>query len=203
MSNECSRRYFLILLFLLAAQRLWELRLSRRNASALLQAGGREHAAGQVAIMKVLHAAWFVTMVGEVFWLRRPFRPWVAAVAGGVFLAGQTLRYVAIHALGPRWTVRVITLPGAAPVTEGIYGSLRHPNYVGVALELAAVPLLHSAYGTALLFSLANALLLRARIRVEEGALAADNDYLRFKVTSSGHLPAGLRQPKGTNGGAS
>ncbi|HTP01572.1 MAG TPA: isoprenylcysteine carboxylmethyltransferase family protein [Anaerolineales bacterium] len=69
------------------------------------------------------------------------------------------------------WTVRVMTIPGLPPVRGGIYRYLRHPNYLGVALEILAVPLLHSAYVTAIIFSLANMLLLTARIRAEDRAL--------------------------------
>jgi methyltransferase len=93
------------------------------------------------------------------------------------FLAGQTLRYAAIHTLGERWTVRVMTLPGAKPVSQGIYRSIRHPNYLGVILEIGAVPLLHSAYLTAISFSIANALLLAWRIQTEEAALKEQNNY--------------------------
>ena len=92
-------------------------------------------------------------------------------------LAGQGLRYAAIHTLGERWTVRVMTLPGAAPVTHGIYHFIRHPNYLGVMLEIAAVPLIHSAYLTAITFSIANGLLLAWRIRTEEAALNEQNNY--------------------------
>ncbi len=86
-------------------------------------------------------------------------------------IAGQGLRYAALLSLGWRWTVRVMTIPGLPPVRNGIYRYLRHPNYLGVVLEILAVPLLHSAYVTAIVFSLANMLLLTARIRTEDRAL--------------------------------
>lgn len=172
-----SRALFLLTLAALGLQRLWELRLSRRNASRLLAAGGREHAAAHYRTMKLLHGGWFLAMIGEVFGLRRRFYPRLAAVAAILFLGGQSLRQLAIRTLGPRWTTRVITLPGEEPVSDGIYHYLRHPNYLGVILELAAVPLLHTAYLTSAFFSLANAWLLRTRIRAEETALTADNQY--------------------------
>lgn len=130
--------------------------------------------------MKALHVGWFVSMVAEVGWLRRPFRPALAAAAGLVALLGQALRYAAIRTLGRRWTVRIVTVPGRPPVRRGIYRHLRHPNYLGVALEIAAVPLLHTAYLTSLAFSIANALLLRTRIRAEEAALEAGAGYRRW-----------------------
>ncbi len=168
-----TRKGYLFFLLALAAQRLWEVRISQRHAAGLLAAGGLEHAPRQYRLMVALHTSWFVAIWGEVIGRRRPFRPALARPAALLFAGGQALRYAAIRTLGPRWTARVITLPGAPPVAHGIYRYLRHPNYLGVALEVAAVPLLHSAWWTALAYSVANLLLLRARIRVEEAALRA------------------------------
>lgn len=171
------RRLFILFVLGLAAQRLLELRLSRRNEARMLAQGGREHAAGHFRWMTALHTTWFLAMPAEVLGLRRRFRPWLAAAAFVVFLLGQSLRYAAIRALGRRWSVRIMTVPGAPPVDDGIYRYLRHPNYLGVALEIAAVPMLHGAYLTAVFFSLANAIILWVRIRAEERALAHHNDY--------------------------
>lgn len=168
---------FLLAFALLAVQRLWELRVSDRHAAAMLRQGGREHVPQQYQIMKFLHTSWFVAMLLEILLLRRrPHRP-LLALSTLLFAVGQALRYAAIRTLGERWTARVVTVPGAPPVTRGIYRHLSHPNYLGVALEIAAFPLLHSAAWTALVYSLANLLLLRARIRAEEQALVADNSY--------------------------
>lgn len=172
-----TRWIFLCLLTSLGIQRLLELRLSARHERRILELGGREHAPNQFTVMRWVHVAWFVAMMAEVFGLQRPFNPTLASVASLPFLAGQALRYAAIHTLGERWTVRVMTLPGAKPVTQGIYRFIRHPNYLGVILEIGAVPLLHDAYVTAISFSIANALLLAWRIRTEEMALKEQNNY--------------------------
>ena len=168
---------FTALLAAVAAQRLFELRRSRANEAVLRKKGAREHAAWQMPIMAALHTLWLVGAAVEVWWLDRPVLPWLSGVALVIFAAGQLLRLAAMRALGERWTVRVLTLPGAPPVVDGIYRYLRHPNYAGVVLEMAALPLVGGALRTAILGSAANALLLSARIRAEERALAADNDY--------------------------
>jgi methyltransferase len=85
----------------------------------------------------------------------------------------MSLRYWVIGTLGHRWTTRVICLPGEPLITTGPYRALRHPNYVAVAAEIVALPLVHSAWLTASLFSFANAWVLRARIRVEEEGLGS------------------------------
>ncbi len=166
-----TRWIFTGFVVLLALQRLFELRLSSRNEAIIRSRGGREYAAWQLRAMKALHASWFLAMLAEVWVWQRPFLARLSLLALVTFLAGQSLRYAALLSLGWRWTVRVMTIPGLPPVRKGIYRYLRHPNYVGVCLEILAVPLLHSAYVTATVFSLANMLLLTARIRTEERAL--------------------------------
>ena len=163
----------------LGIQRLFELRLSRRNERQMRQRGGREHAPETYQWIVGLHAAWFAAMLAEVFVRRRrpARRPWLSALALGLFAAGQALRFTAIRTLGRRWSTRIMTVSGEAPIRHGIYRSIRHPNYLGVELEILAVPLLGSAYLTSLVFGLANALLLRDRIRREEQALEEDNLY--------------------------
>jgi methyltransferase len=170
-----TRGPFIALLFAVALQRVLELRESRRHERALLAAGAREHAPGHFVWMRALHASWLVATGVEVLVFSRPFIPALAAPAACAFVAGQALRHAARRALGPRWTARIVTLPGAPPVTRGIYRYVRHPNYAGVVLELAALPLIHGAFVSAAFFSAANALLLLVRIRHEERALAVDS----------------------------
>lgn len=158
-------------------QRLWELRKSARHERAILERGGREHAPEQMPWMRLLHGAWLVAAPLEVLLFKRRASPGVTAAALGCFAVGQGLRFAAMRALGDRWTVRIMTLPGAPAVDEGIFRYLRHPNYVGVVLEMAALPMMHGAWITAGVFSAANAMLLRARITAEEAALRADSGY--------------------------
>lgn len=188
-----SQLAFVALLAALGVQRLFELRLSRRNEAKLLRAGGREHAARHFQLMTIVHGSWFGAMLLEVFLLEARFEPSLAALGLLLAGAGQCLRYAAIRSLGWRWSVRIITVPGLRPVQHGIYRYLRHPNYLGVILELAGVPLIHGAYRTALAWTVFNALLLAHRIREEERALAADNRY----AADFGDLPRfvpGLRR---------
>lgn len=162
------------LVALLAVQRLLELRLSARHEVALRARGALEAGAGLMPWMRALHAGWLVAMPLEVFLLDRPFVGALAIIGAIGLAAGQALRYAAIRTLGERWTVRVLVLPGASLVRRGLYRRLRHPNYLGVVLEIAFVPLIHTAWATALGFSVLNALVLAARIRTEDAALSGD-----------------------------
>ena len=171
-----TRRLFAAFVAALGVQRLFELRLSGRNERRMRQRGGQEHTPETYPWIVALHGAWFAAVLLEVFAGRRKFHPRLAALAFSLFAIGQALRLTAIRTLGWRWSTRVMSVPGELPVQHGIYRYLRHPNYLGVELEIMAVPLLHSAYLTALVFGVANALLLRSRIHHEEQAL---DDYGR------------------------
>jgi methyltransferase len=164
---------YLGFLGLLGVERLVELVLSKRNAARALALGGTETGQGHYRVMVVFHSLFLVACVAEVLGLSRPFPGGFGFAALGVALVAQALRYWAIASLGERWNTRIIVVPGLPPVTRGPYRYLRHPNYVAVVLELAAVPLIHGAWGTAVVFTLGNALLLRVRIRAEEAALGA------------------------------
>ncbi len=167
-----SRVAFTLLVALVASQRLMELAHSRRNEARLRARGAIEHAPWQVPMLAVLHGAWLISTVVEVWLLRPPFRPWLALFAVAVFIAGQVLRLAAIRTLGDRWTIRVMTLPATRRVSTGLYSWLPHPNYLGVALEIVSLPLVHGAVVTALVFSVLNAVALVLRIGVESRALA-------------------------------
>jgi methyltransferase len=168
---------YLLLLLGIGAERLVELRISRRNAAWAFARGGIEVGQAHFRAMKVLHAGLLLACAVEVVGLHRPFVPALGWPMLGLVGAAQALRYWAIASLGRRWNVRVIVVPGAPAVTTGPYRWLRHPNYVAVVLEGLALPLVHGAWLTAVLFSLANACLLAVRIRTEERALAAHCDY--------------------------
>jgi methyltransferase len=148
-------------------ERLWELRLSNRNAALAFASGGREAGQGHYRFMTVFHTLFLISCVAEPWLGERPFMgSWILVAAGA-----QALRYWAISTLGTRWNTRVIVLPEAPPVTGGPYRFVRHPNYVAVVIELFALPLIHGAWITAMVFSIVNAGLLFVRIRVEEEAL--------------------------------
>ncbi len=171
-----SRWLYTALVAVVAAQRLAELAVSRRNVAGLLAAGGVEVGRSHYPWMVLLHATFLPSCLLEVWWLERPFI-WGLGVASVVALvAAAALRAWVIRTLGRRWSTRVVCLPGVAPIRSGPYRFLRHPNYVAVVVEMAALPLVHSAWLTALCFTVANLLLLGERVRVEEQALAASAD---------------------------
>jgi len=167
-----SRVAYTMLVALVAILRLIELRVSRRNVAALKARGGLEVGAGHYPWMVLVHALFLVGCVLEVWLLDRPWLAALGLTMLGLFAVGMGLRYWTIRTLGPRWTTRVVVVPGEALVASGPYRLLRHPNYLGVVLELIALPLVHTAWVTAALASVANGLVLRRRIEVEAAALS-------------------------------
>ena len=168
-----SEKIYLGVLIAVALERLVELVISKRNAAYIKERGGQEWGAGHYPVMVVLHTALLPVCFLEAHFMNRPWDPTLAYAMGGLIVATMALRYWAITSLGHHWNTRVIVLPGADVVRKGPYRFIRHPNYLAVIVELAAIPLFHSAYWSAIGFGLANLLLLRHRIRVEERALAS------------------------------
>jgi len=184
-----SRLLYTGLVALVAAGRLFELRIAARNRERLLARGGVEAAPGHYPSMVLLHSAFLTACPLEVWLLKRPFRPSLAAAMLALLLLAVALRWWVIRTLDGRWTTRIVILPGAPPVTGGPYRWIRHPNYFAVCLEIAALPLIHSAWLTAVGFSLLNALMLRVRIRAEERALAAATSYGEVFATTPRWIP--------------
>ena len=174
-----ARRAYGALVAAVAAQRLVEMVRSRRHERALVAAGATVHARRQLPAAVALHAGWLAASLAEGWHRLGQDRPATAASAAraGLGLAGlavgQGLRLAAMRALGDRWTTSVVVVPGAVRVRSGVYRRLRHPNYLGVAVEVAALPLAAGAWRTAAVFSALNGLFLRARIPAEDAALDA------------------------------
>ncbi len=157
-----------VVLVLVALQRVAELLYAARNTRRLLARGGVEIGAVQYPFIVALHAAWLASIAAFVPASTLP-NWWLL----GIYAVLQLLRLWTIAALGPFWTTRIVTVPGAPLVRRGPYRLLRHPNYAIVCAEIAVLPLAFGAVEIAIVFSILNASLLSWRIRVEERALAA------------------------------
>ena len=155
----------ILILALVTLQRLGELVVARRNMRALLARGAYEVGAGHYPLIVAVHALWLASL-----WWLAPGRP-IAWSLIGLFVLLQAGRFWVLATLGPRWTTRIIVLPGAPLVTGGPFRFVRHPNYLVVAGEIAVLPLAFGLWQVALAFSLLNAAVLAVRIRAEEQAL--------------------------------
>ena len=162
--------YYLFIL-VIGAERLVELAVARRNATWSIAHGGKEFDRGHYPVMVGMHGLLLVACIVEVWALHRPFIPWLGWPMVAVVLLSTVVRWRCIAVLGKYWNTRIIVIPGAPLVRRGPYRWMNHPNYTAVTAEVAALPLVHSAWLTAIVFSIANALVLKVRIRDENTAL--------------------------------
>ncbi len=168
-----GERVYLAILALIAAERLAELFVSRRHAARALAHGGLESGQTHYRAIVIVHAALLVACAVESLMVTRPIPAALSTGALMVAAGAQALRYWAVWTLGERWNTRIIVIPGAPPVIGGPYRFIRHPNYLAVTLEVAALPLIRANWYTAVGFSIANAIILAVRIPAEERALGA------------------------------
>jgi methyltransferase len=155
------------ILLLVTLQRLGELVLSHTNTRRLMARGAIEIGAGHYPLVVSVHATWLIAL-----WIwGRDQDVILPALVGFIVLQG--LRLWILATLGPRWTTRIIVLPGEPLVASGPYRYFSHPNYAVVAGEIALLPLALQLPLLALIFTLLNAAVLAIRIRTEARALSA------------------------------
>lgn len=171
---------FPLIVVLVIAQRLLELAHARANTRRLLARGAVEVGAAHYPLFVLLHAAWLLSLIATVPWMAEPHP---APLVGFGLLMGA--RVWVMVSLGPYWTTRILTLPGAPLVRNGPYRWLRHPNYWVVSGEVALLPLAFDAVGVAVVFSALNGGLLAYRIAIEEKALSS-----RAVITARGSSAA-------------
>jgi methyltransferase len=165
--------WYIILIALVAVERIAEVVVANRNRAWSKTQGGVEFGAGHYPVMVALHTALLAACLLEPILLHRPFIPALGWPMLAVVVAAQLLRWWCITTLDKQWNTRVIVIPGAARITGGPYRLFSHPNYVAVIAEGIALPLIHTGWVTALVFTMLNAALLTARINVENTALAS------------------------------
>ncbi len=184
-----TRAAYLVLLALVGLGRLIELRISRRHQRRLAARGVAKKAEPHFRWMVLLHAGVLVGAGTEVLALRRPFLPVLAGVMAGLFVLANVLRWWVMRAMGEHWNVQVMASTRLGVVTRGPFRWIRHPNYLAVFVELITLPLIHTAWLTALVGGLLNCWVLRRRLEVEEPALLADPAYRAVMATKPRFLP--------------
>ena len=162
-----------IILALVTLQRFGELVLARRNTARLLARGAIEVGTDHYPLLVAMHAAWLIAL-----WAYGRDQD-VNLIALAVFIALQAFRMWILATLGPRWTTRIIVLPGQPLVASGPYRYFSHPNYAVVAAEIAVLPLALHLPLLALIFTLLNAAVLVVRIRAEARALSDVSGQMR------------------------
>jgi methyltransferase len=156
---------FMALLAVVAALRIVELQISRRHQKSMIGAAL------------------------EVVFMHRPFLPALAAVMFAIFLAANVVRWWVIHTLGEHWNVQVVDSTRLGVIVSGPFRFVRHPNYAAVFAEMLALPLIHTAWITALVGSRAHIAVLAQRLSTEERVLFANPDYRSAMAGKPRFLP--------------
>jgi methyltransferase len=182
---------FIGLLAAVAALRLFELRISKRHQAEMVARGAAKVDEPRFRWMVLLHTAVLLGAALEVVFLKRPFIPWLAAPMFAVFLAANAVRWWVIRTLGQHWNVQVMDSTILGVVTTGPFRYVRHPNYAAVFAEMLALPLIHTAWVTAILGAIAHAGVLAQRLATEERTLFANPEY-RAAMTGKPRFVPGL-----------
>lgn len=159
------------------AGRLAEMRLSRRNQRNMISKGASQVSEPHFHWMVALHAGVMIGAAIEVIVLHRPLIPALAIPMGILFLLSNALRWWVIRSLRGHWNVQVVDSARLGVVTSGPYRWIRHPNYVAVFVELVSLPLIYTAWITALVGAIFNAWVLHSRSAVEDAVLLANPAY--------------------------
>jgi methyltransferase len=168
---------FLALLVAVTLLRGVELLISRRNQHRLEAFGVRRARERHFHWMVLLHAGVIGGAALEVLWLHRPFIPVLAVPMGMLFVLANVLRWWVIRTLGTHWNVQIMDSVSLGVITSGPFRFVRHPNYAAVFVELMALPLIHTAWLTALAGAAGHAWVLSRRLAVEEAVLLRNADY--------------------------
>jgi methyltransferase len=174
---DVTKIAFLILLGCVGLERVVELQVSRRHQRDLARCGARKHRDPRYRWMVALHAGVLIGAALEVTLLHRPFIALLAFPALALFALATLLRWWVIRTLGIHWNTEVMESAPLGVVSDGPFRWIRHPNYLGVFLELIALPLIHTAWITAAFAAAGNVLVLRNRLRIEERLLDAVPAY--------------------------
>lgn len=174
---DVSRIAYLVLLGVFGAGRIAELLISRRNQRALQSQGASRVAEPRFPWMVILHTGVFIGAGAEVIFLHRQLIPALAIPMAVLFFLSNVLRWWVIRTLKSHWNVQIMDSARLGVVSTGPYRWIRHPNYVGVFVELVSLPLIYSAWITAVFAALGNAWVLHNRLAVEDRVLLANADY--------------------------
>jgi methyltransferase len=176
---------FLVLLLAVALLRILELRISGRHQQEMVARGAAKVDEPRFRWMVLLHTAVLLGAALEVVFLKRPFLPVLASVMFAIFLAANVVRWWVIRTLGNHWNVQVMDSTSLGVISSGPFRYVRHPNYAAVFSEMVALPLIHTAWITALTGAVAHIVVLTQRLSTEERVLLANPEYR----AAMGHKP--------------
>jgi Uncharacterized protein conserved in bacteria len=144
--------------------RFFELILSKKNTTKLLQEGAKERYGFHYKFIVLFH------IIFIVFFLAKSFSNSIFNINYlYVFFVAQIFRYKIIYDLGEFWTTKILVI-NKPLVKTWMFRYLRHPNYMVVFLEVILVCLFFNDFYSLIVFSVINSVLIATRIFFEEKA---------------------------------
>ena len=180
---------FLLLLLVVAALRIAELRISKRHQQDMKAQGAAKAKDPIFPVMAMFHTLVLIGAGVEVVFLHRPFLPALAIPMIALFILANIVRWWVIRTLGQHWNVEVMDSTRLGVITTGPFRYVRHPNYAAVFVEMIALPLIHTAWITALAGAIAHVVVLSVRLSAEERVLFADPAYSAAMSSKPRFLP--------------
>lgn len=180
---------FLALLLAVAAMRIFELRISKKHQQEMTARGASRVKDPNFRWMAMFHTLVLIAAAAEVVFRYRPFIPALAYPMIALFVCANIVRWWVIRTLGEHWNVQVMDSTGLGVITSGPFRYVRHPNYAAVFVEMIALPLIHTAWITALAGAVAHVIVLALRLRTEERVLFANPDYAAAMASKPRFVP--------------
>jgi methyltransferase len=180
---------FLALLLAVAAMRIVELRISKRHQKDMKAQGASKAKDPIFPVMAMFHTALLISAAIEVVFQHRPFIPALAIPMIILFVVANIVRWWVIRTLGQHWNVEVMDSTKLGVITTGPFRYVRHPNYAAVFVEMIALPLIHTAWITAIAGAIIHIVVLSVRLSSEERVLFANPDYAAAMSSKPRFLP--------------
>ena len=186
---ELSAILFIALLLAVGALRIVELRISKRHQQQMTSRGATKVKDPYFLWMAMFHTLLLIAAAVEVVLLHRPFFPALAIPMFALFVAANLVRWWVIRTLGEHWNVQVVDSTKLGFISSGPFRYVRHPNYAAVFVEMVALPLIHTAWITALVGAVLHAVILSLRLSVEDPVLLSNPDYAALMGSKPRFLP--------------
>lgn len=180
---------FLALLLAVGLLRIFELSVSRRHQLQMAADGATKVREPRFRWMVFVHTAVLIGAALEVVLLRRPFVPALAAIMLLLFLTANAVRLWVVRTMGKHWNVQVMNSMSLGVVTDGPFRFVRHPNYAAVFIEMVSLPLIHTAWITAVFGCVGCMATIAQRIALEESVLFANPAYRTAMAGKPRFLP--------------
>lgn len=109
---------FWLFIMLLAAQRIAEMIVARRNEQKVKKQGAVEYGEGHYPFLVLMHVLFFVSLTAEVAAFQKTLSPrWAAIIC--IILFVQGIRYWALLSLGRYWNTKILVVPDAGACQKG------------------------------------------------------------------------------------